>query len=212
MAFRPMLAPLSVLIWAATAIIHGAHATEHPRVRAELYHDQYNKSCHPTVYTDCEPIRYDLVLAKYQVDKTDDPMGAVADLAEQYQGFTEKQDRDKLEQLFSDTLGIEINPRRTPWCAAFVNAVLVKLGYAYSGSIESVSFVKYGIAVKIPARGDIIVLKGVGGRSPTHVGFFVGTIIMNGRLYYGVLGGNQSNAVKVSYFPASKVIAIRRVG
>ena len=99
-----------------------------------------------------------------------------------------------------------------PWCAAFVNAVLVKLGYAYSGSIESISFVKYGIAVKIPARGDIIVLKGVGGRSPTHVGFFVGATIMNGRLYYGVLGGNQSNAVKVSYFPASKVIAIRRVG
>ena len=115
MAFRPMLAPLSALIWAATAIIHGAHATEHPHVRAELYHDQYNKSCHPTVYTDCEPIRYNLVLAKYRVDKTDDPMGAVADLAEQYQGFTEKQDRDKLEQLFSDTLGLEINPRRTPW-------------------------------------------------------------------------------------------------
>jgi hypothetical protein len=219
MAFRPILAPLAVLMWAATAIIHGAHATEHPAITAELHHHHHNKSCQGKAHKACKGSKH----AKHAIghhgrwiitdeaELPDGPMSNVADAAEQYQGLDERHDAKQLRQLFGDQLDMDINPRRTAWCAAFANAVLVKAGYDYSGSLESASFVRYGKPVKEPARGDIVVLHG-GRRSPTHVGFLVGTARVNGQLFYTVLGGNQSNRVQISYFPASKVIAIRRVG
>ena len=219
MAFRPILAPLAVLMWAATAIIHGAHATEHPRPTAALHHHHHNKSCHTKAHRSCKDKRH----VKHAIghhghwiitdeeDLPDGPMSKVADAAEQYQGLDERRDTKALSQLFGDQLDMNINPRRTAWCAAFANAILVKMGYDYSGSLESTSFARYGKPVKTAARGDIVVLHG-GRRSPTHVGFLVGTAKVNGRLFYYVLGGNQSNKVQVSIFPASSVIAIRRVG
>jgi len=219
MLFRPILAPLAVLMWAATAIIHGAHATEHPATTAELRHHHHDRSCHAKAHRACKGSKH----VKHAIghhghwlitdedDLPDGPMSKVLDVAAQYQGLDEHKDSKQLAQLFDTELDMNINPRRTAWCAAFANAVLVKAGYDYSGSLESASFVRYGKPVKEPARGDIVVLHG-GRRSPTHVGFLVGTARVNGKLFYTVLGGNQSNRVQVSYFPASKVIAIRRVG
>jgi len=219
MLFRPILAPLAVLMWAATAIIHGAHATEHPATTAELRHHHHDRSCRAKAHRACKGKKH----VKHAIghhgswiitdedDLPDGPMSKVLDVAAQYQGLDEHKDSKQLAQLFDSELDISLNPRRTAWCAAFANAVLVKAGYDYSGSLESASFVRYGKPVKEPARGDIVVLHG-GRRSPTHVGFLVGTARVNGQLFYTVLGGNQSNRVQVSYFPASKVIAIRRVG
>jgi len=216
MAFRPILAPLAVLMWAATAIIHGAHATEHPATPAELHHHHHNKSCHTKAHKACKHAKHAIGhhghwIITDEAELPDGPMSKVADAAEQYQGLDERHDTKVLSQLFGDQLDMNINPRRTAWCAAFANAVLVKLGYDWSGSLESASFEHYGTPVKTAARGDIVVLHG-GRRSPTHVGFLVGTAKVNGRLFYYVLGGNQSNKVQVSMFPASSVIAIRRVG
>lgn len=219
MAFRPILAPLAVLMWAATAIIHGAHATEHPRTTAELHHHHHNKSCQGKAHKACKGSKH----VKHAIghhgrwiitdeeELPDGPMSKVADAAEQYQGLDERYNSKQLSQLFDDQLNMDINPRRTAWCAAFANAVLVKLGYDWSGSLESASFEHYGKPVKTAARGDIVVLHG-GRRSPTHVGFLMGSAKVNGRLYYYVLGGNQSNRVQVSMFPASSIIAIRRIG
>jgi len=219
MLFRPILAPLAVLMWAATAIIHGAHAIEHPSTAAELHHHHHDGSCHAKAHRACKDKKH----VKHAIghhgswiiteedDLPDGPMSKVLDVAAQYQGLDERRDVKQLEQLFDSELDISINPRRTAWCAAFVNAVLVQAGYDYSGSLESASFIRYGKPVKEPARGDIIVLHG-GRRSPTHVGFLVGTAMVNGRPYYYVLGGNQSNRVQVSLFAASSVIAIRRAG
>jgi len=219
MAFRPILAPLAVLMWAATAIIHGAHATEHPSTTAELHHHHQNKSCQGKAHKACKGSKHVKHAIGHrghwiitdEADLPDGPMSKVLDVAAAYQGMDERRDGKQLAQLFDSELDISINPRRTAWCAAFANAVLVQAGYDYSGSLESASFIRYGKPVKEPARGDIIVLHG-GRRSPTHVGFLVGTATVNGQLFYTVLGGNQSNRVQVSYFPASKVIAIRRIG
>ena len=219
MLFRPILAPLAVLMWAATAIIHGAHATEHPAPTARLHHHHHDRSCHAKAHTACRGSKHvkhaighhGSWIISDEVDLSDGPMSRVLDVAAQYQGMDEHRDGKQLSQLFDTELDISINPQRTAWCAAFANAVLVKAGYDYSGSLESASFIHYGKPVKEPARGDIVILHG-GRRSPTHVGFLVGSATVNGQLFYTVLGGNQSNRVQVSYFPASKVIAIRRVG
>ena len=224
MAFRPILAPLLVLLWAATAIISEAHATEHQvRPVAQLHH-HHEHSCKSTKKSACHAHAKKVKRSRHafsrhggwtitnEADATPGPMSPVVTVAEQYQGLSERSDRNKLASFFAQELDISIDPVRTAWCAAFVNSVLAKAGYGTSGSIESTSFLDYGHKVKEPAEGDIVVMKGVSRRSPTHVGFYVGSALVNGKTYYRILGGNQSNRVQVSWFPAAKVIGIRRAG
>lgn len=110
------------------------------------------------------------------------------------------------ERRHTSTLAavLKVNPRRTPWCAAFVNAVLHRQGQRGSGSNKAISFARYGNRVHTPTKGDIVVFR-------SHVGFFQGYVNRGGRTYVAVLGGNQSNRVQVSYFAKSRVVAYRRV-
>jgi hypothetical protein len=74
----------------------------------------------------------------------------------------------------------------------------------------AISFTKYRTATKTPRKGDIVVLRtgrARRGRSGNHVGIFQGFVGNK----VAVLGGNQSNRVKVSYFPVRSVITYRRV-
>lgn len=220
MAFRPLLTPLLALIVAAIAIIQDAHATEHTRRPIAQPRHHHEARCHAAHrHGACRVHGHSVHAIGHhgywritdEDDLPDGPMSRVVDMAAQYQGLDERRDSKQLSQLFDDQLDVSINPRRTAWCAAFANAILVKAGLDYTGSLESASFVRWGQPVKTPARGDIVVLHG-GRRSPTHVGFLVGTAKVNGKLFYTVLGGNQSNRVQISMFAASKVIAIRRAG
>ena len=220
MAYRSISVPLAVLIWAATAIIQVAHATEQqPAKIANLHHHHHlARSCAAKSHKPCSRkhrVRHSIGHhgSWYITDDADLPTGpmiSVAQAAEAYEGLSEHRDRATLTQLFADQLGLRINPQHTAWCAAFANAILVQTGHAFSGSIETTSFLGYGQPVEVPAQGDIVVIKGASRRSLTHVGFLVGSAMVNGRLYYKVLGGNQSNSVRISMFAASKVIAIRR--
>lgn len=117
--------------------------------------------------------------------------------AENFVGLHERKNAKAIQQL------TDVNPRVTPWCAAFVNGILKKRGYDTSGSNRAISFIDYGRKVTDPQRGDIVVFK-------SHVGFFQGFVYKNGRKYVAVLGGNQSNSVKVSYYPVNKVRSYRR--
>ena len=142
MLFRPILAPLAVLMWAATAIIHGAHATEHPRPHAQLHH-HHDKSCHSGTRKSCKHVKHAIGHHGHwtiteEDDLPDGPMNKVLDVAVQYQGLDEHRDSKQLSQLFDAELDMSINPRRTAWCAAFANAVLVKAGYEYTGSLERI--------------------------------------------------------------------------
>jgi uncharacterized protein (TIGR02594 family) len=118
-------------------------------------------------------------------------------VAARFVGLHERANRDMLQSI------IKIDPARIAWCGAFVNAMLGKTGYARSDSNQARSFLKYGVATKEPVKGDIVVL----GR---HVGIFQEHIYRNGRKFVAVLGGNQSNRVQVSYFPANSVLSYRR--
>ncbi len=87
----------------------------------------------------------------------------------------------------------------TPWCAACVNAALVKNGYQGTNSAAVYSFNKYGTELKTPKYGAIIVLG-------YHVTFFKE---LGPHGYYSCLGGNQADKVKVSNFPIHDVQTIR---
>ena len=117
--------------------------------------------------------------------------------AAKYVGLSERGHTRTLQNLTG------VNPRHTPWCAAFLNSVLKKSGHKTTGSHAAASFRNYGKAVKQPAVGDIVVLN-------RHVGIFAGYVNRNGKRYVAVLGGNQSNRVQISYYPAKRVVAYRR--
>ena len=106
---------------------------------------------------------------------------------------------------------------RTEWCAAFVNAVLEIDGIPGSESVSdnplmARSFLDWGVEVAKAdvKRGDIVVFpRGTQGWQG-HVGFYVETRIEDGKEWWVILGGNQSNEVRYDLYPANRAIGVRR--
>lgn len=94
----------------------------------------------------------------------------------------------------------------TAWCSSYVNWVMKKAGYAYTKSAAALSWQNYGLRLRHPCYGAIVVYDHGGGKG--HVGFVVGySKDQEGKFYLAVLGGNQSNQVKVSLFKAGTACA-----
>jgi len=91
-----------------------------------------------------------------------------------------------------------------PWCASFVNYTLGLNGIQGTGSASSQSFRNWGIDAGGPVTGAIVVFSN--GDGTGHVGY-VHSVNSNGTI--NVLGGNQSNGVKISTFGTSKVVGYR---
>lgn len=123
--------------------------------------------------------------------------------AQSMMGMSERGNRSALSRM------MRVDPARTPWCAAWANAVLRQSGYSGTGSNLARSFLNYGSRTRSPGQGDIVVL---GRRGGGHVGFLVERSIRNGRNYVKVLGGNTSNSVKTAWYPESKVLGYRHPG
>lgn len=96
-----------------------------------------------------------------------------------------------------------IKTESVPWCAAFVGAMLEAVGIKSSRFESAASYEKWGVELKSPALGCIVVFSRSGGG---HVGFVVGRDLA-GRLM--VLGGNQGDAVSIAPFDRSRVVAYR---
>ena len=132
--------------------------------------------------------------------------------AQPYIGLQERQDRTEIREL------VGVDPVRTEWCAAFVNAILEKDGIPNLNNqskyppLMARSFLYWGERVerKDVQRGDVVVFpRGLEGWKG-HVGFYVETRINNGKEYWVILGGNQENQVRYDLYPASRAIGIRR--
>ena len=105
-----------------------------------------------------------------------------------------------------------------PWCAAAMNFWLWLCRLPRSKNLRALSFLTVGQGIHLDDAepGDIVVLKR--GKEPQpgpdvieasgHVGFYAGR---QGK-YIEVLGGNQSDTVKVSLYPKSKLLSVRRIG
>ncbi len=121
-------------------------------------------------------------------------------IAKRYVGLHERKHTRKLKKY------IGVNPRSTPWCGAFVATVSKRAGKKIpSGHLRAANWkrVGKGVSLKKARKGDLIIIRTKRGH---HVGFYAGR--KNGRVQ--VLGGNQSNMVKVSNFRARNVQSVRR--
>jgi len=96
----------------------------------------------------------------------------------------------------------------TAWCSAFVNWCCKKAKLPYSGALNARSWLKIGRRVKEPKIGDIVVLWREKRNSwKGHVGFFVRET--ENHIY--ILGGNQSNMVRVTQYPKNRLLQYRRL-
>jgi uncharacterized protein (TIGR02594 family) len=96
-----------------------------------------------------------------------------------------------------------IKDDETPWCAAFVGAMLERTGIKSTRSDSAKSYLTWGQPLKQPLPGCVAVFWRDGGG---HVGFVVGQD-SDRRLL--VLGGNQSDAVNVKAFDRARVLSYR---
>ncbi len=124
--------------------------------------------------------------------------------ASKHVGLTEASGRAELKKL----LGVD--PVLTPWCAAFVNAVLKEVGIKGTGNNLARSFLKWGEKVDIEDMlpGDIIVLPRGNTNWQGHVGIFMGE---KDSEKFGLLAGNQRDRVCTQFvFYKSPILGVRR--
>lgn len=122
-------------------------------------------------------------------------------MAKRYMGLHEVKHTGKLAKA------IGVNPRRTPWCGAFVATVAKRAGKGIPGGhLRAASWKRAGKAVSLKSarKGDVVVVRT---RRGHHVGFYAGR--SKGRVQ--LLGGNQSNMVKISNYRIGNVISVRRL-
>lgn len=119
----------------------------------------------------------------------------------------------KAETGQKEIVGAETNPRileyhacttlsskdeNTPWCSAFLNWVMKQAGIENTRSAAAKSWALWGQKIDNPQYGCVVVMD-------HHVGLFVKEI----PLFVCVLGGNQGDQVKESWFRKAKVLSYR---
>lgn len=130
-------------------------------------------------------------------------------VAAQFINFDERTNRQELKEF----LGVD--PRRTEWCAAFINAVLNESGIPGSDTVSEYpltarSFLKWGNKVPEPMPGDIVIFPRGNEPWQGHVGFYISTVYVKGVEYYQILGGNQNNKVTIELYRANRALGVRR--
>ncbi len=96
----------------------------------------------------------------------------------------------------------------TSWCSAFVNWVAKEANMQRSNALNARSWLKIGIEVTEPSRGDLAIFWRESKTSwKGHVAFFVRKT--DTEIY--VLGGNQNNSVNISAYPISQLLGYRRL-
>jgi uncharacterized protein (TIGR02594 family) len=128
----------------------------------------------------------------------------------QYINFTETANRAELKELMN------VDPKRTEWCAAFVNAVLeesdIESNKDHAYPLTARAFLDWGMSVPKEdiQPGDLVVFPRGNQGWQGHVGFYLKTQEINGVEYYYILGGNQDNRVSIVSYRANRALGIRR--
>ncbi|HML43449.1 MAG TPA: TIGR02594 family protein [Hyphomicrobium zavarzinii] len=107
--------------------------------------------------------------------------------------------------FFRDAGHPDIARDEIAWCAAFCGACLERVGIRSTRSLLARSYLKWGAALEKPRTGAIAVFSRGSNASEGHVGFWLGetedAVVL--------LGGNQGNAVSVTRYPKSRLLAVR---
>lgn len=145
-------------------------------------------------------------------------------LAVNFLNENEIDNKSTISAFIKQAAGIDIDPSKTAWCAAWANAILAASGYqqgrgggakgTVGNGMWAFDFENYGTnAVGDEKEGDVVVFRWKAGGG--HVGFFMGYQEVNGRKMVAVLGGNQGGdkmnggGVSISLEPADQISAIR---
>ena len=130
--------------------------------------------------------------------------------AVKYIDWDERQQRDEIKAFTG------VDPVRTEWCAAFLNAVLEESGtpsiasMGHEHPLLARSYLEWGVEVEFPVPGDVVIFpRGTEGWQG-HVGIFIEQREINGEQYYMILGGNQDNTVSIAPYRANRKLGIRR--
>jgi uncharacterized protein (TIGR02594 family) len=152
-------------------------------------------------------IKQSLWITSFLVVLGCNPIPEPVDTAHDYIGLNEYQHRKQIKEF------VGVDPVRTEWCAAFVNAILNINDIPGSESVSDVplmarSFLKWGEPVNPEdiQRGDIVIFPRGNEGWKGHVGFF----IAEEKGLWIILGGNQNNEVRYDYYKPSRALGIRR--
>lgn len=118
-------------------------------------------------------------------------------------------DNPQVMEFFKEAGASWVQHDETPWCAAFVGAVLAESGLQGTGRLNARSYTEWGVPVTMrdAQPGDVVVLwRKHPDAAEGHVAFFAS---MSGDRVT-LLGGNQGDKVSLAEFPTSRIIAIRR--
>ena len=103
-----------------------------------------------------------------------------------------------------------VNDDETPWCAAFVGAMLKRAGYRFTGKLNARSYAdtpsNTEVSLSDVQEGDIVVFSRGNSAWQGHVGFFVRQTAKS----ILVLGGNQNNEVNEKFYSKSRLIGVYR--
>ena len=115
-------------------------------------------------------------------------------------GVTEVSGRESNQRIieYFSTTTIKATDDAVPWCSAMMNWAVNQIGMTGTDSAASASWAKWGESLKKPADGCIIGFIREDGSG--HVGIYIGEDQYN----YKILGGNQSDTVKISNFAKTK--------
>lgn len=98
------------------------------------------------------------------------------------------------------------------WCSSFVNWCMKQCGIRGTNSAAAASWKKWGNATTARYGAVAVVYNaGMARSSMTTTGNHVAFLVEETRTHYVLLGGNQSNSVKVSRYPKAKwkLLALR---
>lgn len=108
-------------------------------------------------------------------------------------------------RYFRDAGDETLETEATPWCAAFVGAMLRHAGMQGTGSLLARSYLDWGVALDEGRLGAVAVLSRNDDPTTGHVGFVLGET--TDKLY--LLGGNQGDAVAVASFEKARLLGLR---
>lgn len=133
------------------------------------------------------------------------------DLAREQNGLWEWSEghNPKIVSMFAEVGYAWVKDDETPWCAAFVGAMLKRAGLPHTGKLNARSYQKWGepVALEDAQHGDVVVFtRGNPNGWQGHVGFYNG----HDATHVSVLGGNQANQVNIKRYPRSRLLAVRR--
>lgn len=110
----------------------------------------------------------------------------------------------KIVQMWKDAHVKGVKDDETPWCAAFVSAVLEEAGIVSARTGWARSYLNWGQRLDLPRVGAVVVFER--GPNAGHVGFIVGK---NSAGNLMVLGANQGDAVNIKPFFIQRVLGYR---